>query len=80
MDAIAAAAPMKGYPAGEILFTPHNPVEMLFILTQGWVRIFRLSAHGRALTTRGTIFGKMVLLGQRMYDNSPRSSTPLSSA
>jgi CRP-like cAMP-binding protein len=37
------------------------------------VRIFRVSADGRALTTAlvspGTIFGEMVLLGQQMHDN-----------
>jgi CRP/FNR family cyclic AMP-dependent transcriptional regulator len=73
MDAIAAAAPMKTYAAGELLFSPHNPVETLFILKRGRVRIFRISADGRALTTAimtpGTIFGEMVLLGQRMYAN-----------
>lgn len=35
MDAIAAAAPMKTYSAGELLFSPHNPVETLFILKRG---------------------------------------------
>ena len=73
MDAIAAAAPMKTYHAGELLYSPHNPVETLFILKRGRVRVFRVSADGRALTTAiitpGTIFGEMVLLGQRMYDN-----------
>jgi CRP/FNR family transcriptional regulator, cyclic AMP receptor protein len=48
-------------------------VETLFILKRGRVRLFRVSADGRALTTAilspGTIFGEMVLLGQRMYDN-----------
>ncbi|MDG4536654.1 Crp/Fnr family transcriptional regulator [Streptomyces sp. AV19] len=73
MDAIAAAAPMKTYSAGELLYSPAQPSEVLFILKQGRVRIFRVSADGRALTcaiiTPGTIFGEMVLLGQRMYDN-----------
>jgi len=73
MDAIAAAAPMKTFAAGEVLFSPNNPVEMLFILKRGRVRIFWVSSDGRALTTAimmpGTIFGEMVLLGQRMYDN-----------
>jgi hypothetical protein len=73
MDAIAAAAPMKTYAAGELLFSPHNPVETLFILKRGRVRVFRVSVDGRALTTAiitpGTIFGEMVLLGQHMYDN-----------
>lgn len=72
MGAIAAAAPMRTYAAGELVFVPHEPVERLFILKRGRVRIFRVSAHGRALTTAimtpGTIFGEMVLLGQHMYD------------
>ncbi|MBT2510588.1 helix-turn-helix domain-containing protein [Streptomyces sp. ISL-98] len=73
MDAIAAAAPMKTYSAGELLHSPAQPSEVLFILKRGRVRIFRVSADGRALTcaiiSPGTIFGEMALLGQRMYDN-----------
>ncbi|MEU9246979.1 Crp/Fnr family transcriptional regulator [Streptomyces sp. NPDC048385] len=73
MDAIAAAAPMKTYSAGEILHSPQQASEVLFILKRGRVRIFRVSADGRALTcaiiSPGTIFGEMALLGQRMYDN-----------
>jgi CRP/FNR family cyclic AMP-dependent transcriptional regulator len=73
MDVIAAAAPMKTYAAGELVYSPHTPVEALFILKRGRVRIFRVSTGGRALTTAiiipGTIFGEMVPLGQRMYDN-----------
>ena len=73
MDAIAAAAPMRTYAPGELLYSPHNPVQTLFILKRGRVRVFRTAPDGRALTTAiitpGTIFGEMVLLGQRMYDN-----------
>lgn len=73
MDAIAQAAPMRSYEPGELLYSPHKPVEKLFILKGGRVRIFRVSSDGRALTTAlispGTIFGEMVLLGQRMYDS-----------
>ena len=73
MEAMAVAAPMKTYSAGDLLYSPHQPVETLFILKKGRVRIFRVSADGRALTTAlitpGTIFGDMVLLGQQMHDN-----------
>lgn len=73
MQAIAEAAPMRTYRGGEMLYTPHQQVEALFILKRGRVRIFRVSPDGRALTTAiitpGTIFGEMVLLGQQMYDN-----------
>jgi CRP/FNR family transcriptional regulator, cyclic AMP receptor protein len=71
--AIAAAAPMKTYAAGETLYSPHSPVEVLFILKSGRVRIFRVAADRREVTTAiltpGTIFGEMVLIGQHMYDN-----------
>ncbi|MEU0218288.1 Crp/Fnr family transcriptional regulator [Streptomyces sp. NPDC006265] len=73
VDAIAAAAPMKTYNAGELLYSPSQPSEVLFTLKKGRARTFRVSADGRALTcaiiSPGTIFGEMVLLGQRMYDN-----------
>ncbi len=73
MEAIAAAAPMKSYSAGDLLYSPHQPVEALFILKNGRVRIFRVAPDGRAFTTAlitpGTIFGDMVLLGQQMHDN-----------
>jgi len=73
MATIAAAAPMRRFAQGELLHAPPQPVETLFILKQGRVRIFRVSADGRALTTAiltpGTIFGEMLLLGQQMHDN-----------
>src|SRR6266545_2353985 len=73
MDAMAQAAPMKSYAAGELVYTPHQPLETLFILKKGRIRIFRVSPDGRALTTAiidpGTIFGEMVIVGQRMHDS-----------
>jgi CRP/FNR family transcriptional regulator, cyclic AMP receptor protein len=73
MAAIAAAAPMREFAPGELLYSPPQEMETLFILKQGRVRIFRVSSDGRALTTAiitpGTIFGEMMLLGQQMHDN-----------
>lgn len=73
MAAIAAAAPMRHFAQGELLHAPPQPMETLFTLKQGRVRIFRLAPDGRALTTAiltpGTIFGEMLLLGQQMHDN-----------
>lgn len=70
---IVDAAPARIYRAGELLYTPHRPVEVLFLLKRGRIRVFRVSPDGRALTTAivspGTMFGEMALLGQRMYDN-----------
>jgi len=79
MDAIGAAAPMKKYAAGDLLYSLHNPVETLFIPEKGRVRVFRVSADGRALTTAiiapGTIFGEMILLGQQITTTTPKPST-----
>ena len=73
MRALSQAAPMRDYPAGSLVYTPHQPVEALFILKKGRIRIFRISPDGRALTTAiiepGTIFGEMVIVGQQMHDN-----------
>jgi CRP-like cAMP-binding protein len=73
MEAIARAAPMRTFHPGELLYSPTTPTETLYILKKGRVRIFRVSADGRALTTAlvtpGTIFGEMLLLGQQMHDN-----------
>jgi CRP/FNR family cyclic AMP-dependent transcriptional regulator len=73
MAAIAAAAPMRQFSPGELLYSPPQEMETLFILKHGRVRIFRVSPDGRALTTAiitpGTIFGEMMLLGQHMHDN-----------
>jgi len=73
MDSLSAAAPMKTWPAGALVYTPHQPVETLFILKKGRIRIFRISPDGRALTTAiiepGTIFGEMVIVGQQMHDS-----------
>ncbi len=73
MDRMSAAAPMHTYGAGALVYTPHQPVETLFILKQGRIRIFRVSTDGRALTTAiitpGTIFGEMIIVGQQMHDN-----------
>lgn len=71
MESMAQAAPMRSYPAGTLVFSPHQPVEALFILKKGRIRIFRVSEDGRALTTAviepGTIFGEMVAVGQQMH-------------
>lgn len=73
MEAMSQAAPMRTYPAGTMIFSPHEPVQALFILKKGRIRIFRVSEDGRALTTAiiepGTIFGEMVALGQQMHDS-----------
>src|SRR6516162_6826536 len=73
MHNLAAGARMRTYAAGELLYSPQSLVEALFILMQGRVRVFRVTADGRTFTTGilnpGTIFGEIVLTGQPRYDS-----------
>ena len=65
--------PATHYRAGELVFSQSEPVTALFILKRGRVRVFRVTEDGKALTMAilepGAVFGEMLQLGQRMYDN-----------
>jgi CRP-like cAMP-binding protein len=73
MQAIADAAPMREVARGALLYAPHRPVEVLFIVKAGRVRVYRTAIDGRSLTTAivtpGQLFGQMPILGQRMDDS-----------
>ncbi len=55
---------------GRVFYTPSETGEVLFVLKQGRVNIYRVTADGRKLVTAtlgpGTIFGEMSLIGQGM--------------
>lgn len=66
-------APARTFRNGELIFSQSQPITALFILKAGRVRIFRVAEDGKALTMAilepGAVFGEMLLVGQRMYDN-----------
>ena len=78
--ALGKRAPMQTVDAGTIFYSPEDASEVLFILKEGRVRIYRLSPDGKALTTAiiaaGTIFGEMAILGQGMHDSYAEALTP----
>jgi CRP-like cAMP-binding protein len=59
--------------AGTLIYSPDEHSEVLFLLKEGRVRLYRLSPDGKALTTAmiepGLVFGEMALLGQGMQDS-----------
>lgn len=73
MERIADAAPMRPVERGALVYSPHRPVEILFILKKGRVRLYYTASDGRSLTTAiitpGELFGDMAPLGQRMGDS-----------
>lgn len=80
VEALGKRAPMQRVQAGTVFFSPEQAAEVLFILKEGRVRLYHLSAAGKALTTAvleaGTIFGEMALLGQRLHQSYAEALSP----
>lgn len=66
-------APARMFPAGDLVFSQSQLITALFILMTGRLRVFRVIEDGKAFTMAilepGAVFGEMLLVGQRMYDN-----------
>jgi Cyclic nucleotide-binding domain len=62
--------PDTHYQRGQLLYTPKERSEALFMLKQGRVRIYRVGHDGREFTLTvvgaGTVFGEMALTAQRL--------------
>ena len=62
--------PDTHYQRGQILYTPKERSEALFMLKKGRVRIYRIAPDGREFTLTvvgaGTVFGEMSLTAQRL--------------
>ncbi len=67
---IGRAAPMRELPAGQLLYSPDRPAEVLFILKRGRIRLYQIGIDGRTMTTSmvspGQVFGEMAVLGQHL--------------
>ena len=57
---------------GTVFYTPGETGEVLFILKQGRVNLYRMTAEGKKLVTAtvepGTVFGEMSMIGQDMVE------------
>ncbi len=66
-------APVKEVRAKELLYSPHQTAEVIFMLSSGRVRLYHLSPEGKMLLTGylepGAMFGEMNLIGQTMLGN-----------
>jgi CRP/FNR family cyclic AMP-dependent transcriptional regulator len=63
---------MSYVPKGRVFYRPEEPGEVLFILKEGRVQLYRISPEGKKLViaTLGphTLFGEMALLGTKMHN------------
>lgn len=68
LAAMDRIAPAKLFSSGELVFSQSQPVNALFILKEGRIRIFRVAEDGKTLTIAilkpGAVFGEMLLVGQ----------------
>ncbi len=80
MADLVAHAPMRTAAAETLLWSPHEPHPVLFIVKAGSVRIYRLSPEGRRLTIAvlgpGALFGEMEIVGQRMGEGFAETLEP----
>ena len=62
--------PDTHFEQGQIIYTPEDRNEVLFLLKTGRVRIYRLNPNGDeftlAIVDAGTVFGEMALTAQRL--------------
>lgn len=72
MKMITGSARRTTAPKGKMIYTPGETGEVLFLLCQGSVRLYRLSSEGRKFIVQTispmTFFGEMAILGQNMQD------------
>ncbi|MFN2363614.1 MAG: Crp/Fnr family transcriptional regulator [Halarsenatibacteraceae bacterium] len=69
VDEIASNAKVINVEAGKILFTPDDVVEVIYILHQGRIKIYKLNEAGRQLTLSylvpGNIIGEVDIFSMR---------------
>lgn len=70
IEEIDRATTMSTCRRGKIFYMPEDTSEVLFLLKQGRVQLYRISPDGKKLVIGtigpGTIFGEMALIGQGM--------------
>lgn len=77
MEDLNRITTMSTVPKGRVFYRPEEPGEVLFILKEGRVQLYRISPEGKKLviTTLGphTLFGEMALLGTKMHNTFAES-------
>lgn len=76
---IERAATRSHYGPGHVFFSPDEQGQQLYILYSGRVRLYKLSAEGRALTLAvlepTTVFGEMSAIGPWRHDSFAEAMT-----
>lgn len=80
MEWLAHVTTMATCQKGQLIYSPDQHGEALYLLKQGSVELYRLSPEGKKLIVAhlpaGSFFGEMSLLGQAMYDTFAEALEP----
>lgn len=72
IEEIDRATTMSSCRRGRIFYMPEDTSQVLFLLKEGRVQLYRISPDGKKLVIGtigpGTIFGEMALIGQGMHN------------
>jgi CRP/FNR family cyclic AMP-dependent transcriptional regulator len=72
IEEIDRATTMSTCRRGKIFYMPEDTSQVLFLLKEGQVQLYRISPDGKKLVIGtigpGTIFGEMALIGQGMHN------------
>lgn len=78
---LIAEAPRRAVAAGQQIWSPLRPFEVLFAVRCGRARLYRPLPDGREITTalpaKGSLFGEMPLIGLRMADSFAVAVEPI---
>lgn len=77
---IDRATTMSSCRKGRILYMPEDTSEVLFLLKQGRVQLYRISPDGKKLVIAtigpGSVFGEMAFIGQGMHNTFAEAVEP----
>lgn len=69
--AIERMTTLTNVPRGRVFYRPEDVGEVIFLLKEGRVQLYRISPEGKKLVIAtlgpGALFGEMALLGQQMH-------------
>lgn len=71
---------IQSMDTGQTLFLQDDPADALFIVLEGWIKLYRIAANGTeavvSVMTRGRSFGEAVALRGGQYPVSAEAITP----
>jgi CRP/FNR family transcriptional regulator, cyclic AMP receptor protein len=80
MEDLARRTPDTFLDEGDVLYTPHEGTERLFVLKQGRVQLYEIGNGGDEITLsvieEGNVFGEMALTAQSLHGLYVRALTP----